>query len=433
MAVYRLSIFVCDVTPLAWRAERDAGCSVSDSDVSERGGFLLVVDDEPIQRLIVTRAVETLGYVVDGAADLDEAAGRLAARNYDVVVLDLSLGANEGVSLLHTLHGRRSDPLVVLISAMDARVRAASYRMAEALGVRVVGALEKPIVPARLRALLRDVPRHKAVDHVALTAMPTAAELESALDRHEIQVEFQPQMRLSDRRVVGMEALARWRMAGAQDRIPPDLFIPMAERHGLIVQLTRQVLQEALAICRRWRSVQPECGVAVNISPLMLANPMLPDEVEAALIAADVPPGALVAELTESAVISDPLLATEVLTRLRIKGVRLSIDDFGTGHSSLLSLMRLPFTELKIDRSFITGCEVDAEAWKIIRATISLAHELGLQVVAEGIETPRVAEKLLGAGCDVGQGWHFGRPMAEPALTDWFRAHTSALMEPALA
>lgn len=401
--------------------------------MSDTGGFLLVVDDEPIQQLIVTRAVEALGYEVDGAADLDEAASRLASRNYDVVVLDLSLGANEGVSLLHTLHGRGSDPVVVLISAMDARVRAASYRMADALGVRVIGALEKPIVPARLRALLRDAPRHKAADQTRLPKVPTAAELEGALNRHEILVEFQPQVRLSDRRVVGVEALARWRMAGTRDLVPPDLFIPIAERHGLIVQLTREVLHASLAICRRWRYAHPDCGVAVNISPLLLANPTLPDEVEAALIAADVPPGALVAEITESAVISDPLLATEVLTRLRIKGVRLSIDDFGTGHSSLLSLMRLPFTELKIDRSFIAGCELDAEAWKIIRATISLAHELGLQVVAEGIETASVTEKLLGAGCDIGQGWHFGRSMSERALADWFEAHMAPAMEQVLA
>ena len=114
--------------------------------------------------------------------------------------------------------------------------------------------------------------------------------------------------------------------------MPPDLFIPVAERHGLIVKLTRIVLRDSLDACRRWRVRHPDCGVAVNISPLILANPALPEEIEAALMQAGVLPGALIAEITESVVISDQLLATEVLTRLRIKGIRLSIDDFGTGH-----------------------------------------------------------------------------------------------------
>lgn len=390
---------------------------------------LLVVDDEPIQRLIVMRAVEPLGFTVDGAADIEEAAALLANKNYDAVVLDLSLGATEGVSLLHTLHGHGTDPVVVLVSGMDARVRAASCRMADALGVRITGALEKPIVPARLRALLRDTPRRKGAHHTGHGPLPTAADLQCALDGHDISVEYQPQIRLADGSVAGFEALVRWCPPGQQDFIPPDLFVPMAERHGLIVPLTRQVLDISLATCRRWRRHFSDCGVAVNISPLLLTNPMLPDELDDALMRADLAPGALVAEITEGAVISDPLLATEVVTRLRIKGMRLSIDDFGTGHSSLLSLMRLPFTELKIDRSFIVSCETDAEAWKIIRATISLAHELGLQVVAEGIETESVAQRLMGAGCDIGQGWYFGRSMSEEALTAWFEARVAVPAE----
>src|SRR5208282_5074167 len=134
---------------------------------------LLVVDDERIQRLIVTRAVESVGYVVDGAADLDEAAEFLSRRRYDAIVLDLSLGAREGISLLHTLRGGGSDPLVVLISGMDLRVRSASCRLAEALGLRVAGAVEKPIVPATLRALLQDAPQREAADKVVPGMVPS--------------------------------------------------------------------------------------------------------------------------------------------------------------------------------------------------------------------------------------------------------------------
>jgi EAL domain-containing protein (putative c-di-GMP-specific phosphodiesterase class I)/ActR/RegA family two-component response regulator len=388
---------------------------------------LLVVDDERIQRLIVTRAVESLGFEVDGAADLDEAARCLSQQSYDAIVLDLSLGAREGVSLLHMLRSRGADPLVVLISGMDARVRAASCRLAEALGLRVAGSMEKPVVPAALRALLCNVPRREVAPAASPVAVPSSAALAVALDSGEITVAFQPKIGLISRRAAGLEALARWHPPGCEP-VPPDLFIPVAERHGLIVKLTRQVLRDSLDACRRWRVRHPDCGVAVNISPLVLANPALPEEIEAALMHAGVMPGALIAEITESVVIADQLLATEVLTRLRIKGIRLSIDDFGTGHSSLLSLMRLPYTELKIDRSFVACCETDPEAWKIIRATISLAHELGLDVVAEGVETASIEQKLIGAGCDIGQGWRFGRPMPATAIEAWFDAHALTLV-----
>jgi EAL domain-containing protein (putative c-di-GMP-specific phosphodiesterase class I) len=174
--------------------------------------------------------------------------------------------------------------------------------------------------------------------------------------------------------------------------------------------LTRRVLADALAACQRWRRNHPTCSVAVNIAPLVLANADLPEEIEAMLLRHGLSPGALIAEITETTFIANPLLAMELLTRLRIKGVGLSMDDFGTGYSSLLTLLRLAFTELKIDGSFIASCEEDDEAWKIIRATNSLARELGLSVVAEGTEA--VASKLRDAGCQVGQGWRFGRSMS---------------------
>jgi EAL domain-containing protein (putative c-di-GMP-specific phosphodiesterase class I) len=388
--------------------------------------ILLVVDDERVQRLIVTRAVEALGYAVDEASNLEMAAAALAKRHYDAIVLDLSLGENEGITLLHRVRAHGGDPLVVLMSGLDNRVLAASRRLADALGVRVAGAIEKPVLPSQLRLLLREAPPPPEEPKARQSTTASAELLEAAIERHEVTVAYQPKVALADERVVGVEALARWRPGMTGDPVPPDSFIRTAEQHGLIIPLTRQILQDALAACRRWQDLQPDCSVAVNISPLVLTNPTLPDEIEAALEQNGLPPGALVAEITESLVISDPVLATEVLTRLRIKGVRLSIDDFGTGHSSLLSLMRLPFTELKIDRSFISTCEVDPEAWKIIRATISLAHELGLQVVAEGIETDSVCQRLLGAGCDIGQGWLFGRAMPEDALTSWFDARATA-------
>lgn len=379
---------------------------------------LLVVDDEPVQCLIVTRAMAAVGFDAEAATSLEEAGNRIASALFDVIVLDLSLGGQEGISLLRQIAASASDPVVVLMSRLDDRVRAASARYAVALGLRVAGALPKPVGPSALRALLEQPPPHRRLRGNTPVAVPTTAELAVALDRGDIVAAFQPKVTLVERHVVGFEALARWRHP-PHGPVHPDQFIPLAEHNGLIVPLTRRILEAALAACQRWRARHPSCSVAVNISPMVLANPALPEEIEALLIQHALPPAALVAEITETTVIANPLLAAEVLTRLRIKGISLSMDDFGTGYSSLLTLLRLPFTELKIDRSFVAACETDEEAWKIIRATISLARELGLSVVAEGIETEAVEDRLRGIGCHVGQGWRFGRAMSEQALHSW--------------
>ncbi len=378
---------------------------------------LLVVDDERIQCVIVARAVATLGYVTDTAATLDEATAQLAARRYDAVVLDLSLGETEGISLLQTLRSVADQAVVVLISRLDDRVRAASLRLAMALGLRVAGALEKPIAPSALRAMLRNGPARPVVETATADQRVTVSELDAAVRDQKITAEFQPKVALVDGTVVGVEALARWHRAGGD--IAPDVFIPLAERCGLIVPLTFCILRQALAACQRWRSAYPRCSVAVNISTLVLADTTLPEYIERLLQQNGLGPGALIAEITESTVIGQPLVAAEVLTRLRIKGVSLSIDDFGTGHSSLMTLHRLPYSELKIDRSFVTHCDSDPDALKIVRATISMARELGLVVVAEGIETEPVELLLREAGCTIGQGWRFGRAMTEASLNVW--------------
>lgn len=386
---------------------------------NEPGGRrLLVVDDEQIERMLMAHAAAPLGFTVDAASNLEEAALLLSQHVYDAIVLDLALGETESISLLPALQAGASDPVVIFVSGMDDRVRAASARLAGTLGLRVAGALAKPVAPAVLRDLLRSAPKRAAPPALAAANLPKEAELALALAQGELAAAFQPKVELRSGAVTGVEALARWHRPDGSILLP-DLFIPLAEATGLILPLTAVILQQSFAACRRWQLRHPACGVAVNISPLALANPALPDQIEDMLRRAELPPSALIAEITESMIIADPVLAAEVLTRLRIKGIGLAIDDFGTGHSSLLSLMRLPFTELKIDRSFVAACETDMEAWKIIRATISLAHELGMSVVAEGIETASIARRLADVECDIGQGWYFSRAMTEAGLEDW--------------
>jgi len=381
---------------------------------------LLMVDDEQPQCLLVARTVAGLGYATDIAVTLEQASAQLAVRRYDAVLLDLSL-AEEAINLLHTLRSIAAQAAVVLVSRLDDRLRATTLWLACALGLRVAGALSKPIVPAALQMILRDAPAAAASQE--LRQRITAADLENALRQAGIVTAFQPKVSLADGRVVGAEALARWHRPGGD--VPPDVFVALAERSGLIVPLTFSILRDALAACRRWRQTWPSCSVAVNFSPLVLADPGLPNAIDRLLRETGLDAGALTAEITESTVIGQPLVAAEVLRQLRARGITLSIDDFGTGQSSLMTLHRLPYAELKIDRTFVTGCDSDPQAMKIVRATISMARELGLTVVAEGIETVEVESALRTAGCDFGQGWRYARAMPEAEFRSWMTARAA--------
>ena len=379
---------------------------------------VLIVDDDQLQQQTLTRRLRALGIAADTAATLPVAATCLARTRYDAVLLDLSLGDSDGISLFQTVRDSQCDPAVIIVSGLEERVRSASSRLAEGMGLRIAGSLRKPVTQDDLRQALGSLPKRATPRRLAAQAPPTAHDLAEALRLRAIGVQYQPKISLSDGSVVGVEALARWPHPTMLP-VPPDVFIPLAEQCGLIIPLTIHVLRESLWACRRWRRRHPNCTVAVNISPLVLADPGWPEEIDRLLQESGLVPGALVAEITESTVIQHPLIPAEVLTRLRIKGIGLSIDDFGTGHSSLLSLLRLPFSELKIDKSFVVHCDTDPEAWKITRATISMARELGLSVVAEGVETPVIAQMLRDAGCHVGQGWLFARAMPEAELGPW--------------
>ncbi len=232
--------------------------------------------------------------------------------------------------------------------------------------------------------------------------------LAQALAEGQIAAAFQPKVALAHGRLVGVEALARW-TSPLIGPVPPEIFIPLAEREGLIADLTQTILQDALATCAVLRQHIPGMTMAVNFSPILLDDDDFPAQIDSALLAAGVPASALVAEITESQIIHDSRRAGATLKALRERGITCSIDDFGTGHSSLLSLLRLPFNELKIDRAFVTNCSSDPDARMIVQATLGLAREMRLNVVAEGIETEAPETMLRNLGCTIGQGFRYGR------------------------
>jgi diguanylate cyclase (GGDEF)-like protein len=251
------------------------------------------------------------------------------------------------------------------------------------------------------------------------------SELRAALQNGGLIVHVQPQARLGSGEVSRVEALARWRHPTLGD-VPPDEFIPVAERSGLIGPLTTRVLDATLAGWARWKAAGHDLGVAVNLSARSLHDPELAEEVDRLLRRHGVPASRLTLEVTESAVMADPTRAVALLHQLRDLGVRLSVDDFGTGYSSLSYLKRLPVHEVKIDRSFVTTLGTDADDLPIVRAIVDLGRHMGLEVVAEGVEDDPTLDLLDSIGCDLAQGWHLGRPMPIDGLLPWLHGRTQA-------
>jgi diguanylate cyclase (GGDEF)-like protein len=246
-------------------------------------------------------------------------------------------------------------------------------------------------------------------------------ELRRAIDTGELILHYQPKADLRNDEVNGVEALVRWNHP-VRGLVRPDEFIPVAQKTGVIVPLTLFVLNEALRQCRTWKLEGLDLCVGVNLSARNLLDVHLPDTVGQLLARWEVPPSLLELEITESTILADPIRTMHVLSRLSDMGVRLAIDDFGTGYSSLAYLKRLPVDELKIDRSFVQGMDSDENDAVIVRSTIDLGRNLGLRVVAEGVETAEAWRQLVALGCDVAQGYYLSRPVPAVELAAWLRA-----------
>ena len=251
------------------------------------------------------------------------------------------------------------------------------------------------------------------------------AELARAIANDELRLEYQPKVDVTTGAVLGVEALVRWHHP-TRGRIGPDTFIPLAEQSGLIGDLTRWVMRTSIAQWRRWHEDGLNISIAVNFSGRNLDEIEFPDVLEDLCRSRDVACSEFVIEITETATASDEVKMMDIATRLRLKGFRISIDDFGTGYSSLVQLQRLPFSEMKVDKSFVIQCTTARESLVIVKSIIDLAHNLNLKVVAEGVESLDVLELLRRLGCDLAQGYYVSRPMEGHKLPAWIIAWVSS-------
>lgn len=273
-------------------------------------------------------------------------------------------------------------------------------------------------------AEIEDVVRHEQLTMLG--------DMREALARHEFIIYYQPKMNLSSGRIAGVEALLRWQHP-ARGMIAPDLFIPFAEQTGFIREITPWLIHEVIAQAARWQRDNIELVASINISALDLLNPQLVRQITQALAQANLPARLICLEITESALMEDPELASSHLNTLADTGVKLSIDDYGAGHASLAYVRTLPVSELKIDRAFVSQVDQLHKNAAIVRSTLLLCRELGLSVVAEGVETPSELQWLQANQCDQAQGFYIGRPMPLDALNTWLTNHHADSVSPQAA
>jgi EAL domain-containing protein (putative c-di-GMP-specific phosphodiesterase class I) len=381
---------------------------------------ILILDDDSFMLKLLTKTLAKLGFSSVTTCE----SGKLALEYVDsvdnqpdLILLDLNMPDMDGIEFIRKLGQQKYIGSLVLVSGEDERMMQTAEKLIQAHEIVVLGHLSKPISSDRLSNLLGkwSAPRPQAAPRKTYTAH----ELRNALLKRELINYYQPKVAVDTGEVIGVETLVRW-LHPVDGLVYPDQFIGVAEEHGLIDNLTMVVLAEALAQVRIWRHAGLRLRVAVNVSMDNLSTVEFADFVAStAAIAPAVDPRDVVLEVTESRLMLDFRAPLEILTRLRLKRFRLSIDDFGTGNSSLSQLCDIPFDELKIDQRFVHGACHNATTRVMFEASLGLGKQLGMEVVAEGIEDREDWDFVRSTNCDLAQGYFITRPMPAAELPGW--------------
>jgi EAL domain-containing protein (putative c-di-GMP-specific phosphodiesterase class I)/FixJ family two-component response regulator len=390
----------------------------------------LIAEDHGFQRRTLVGMLKRLGATqiveaADGAAALERF--RDPATPVDIIISDLDMPGMDGMELIRHI-GEAGIPVsMILSSAVDRAVLASVQTMTTAYGITLLGAIEKPVSLHKLETVIgRYLPPQAKSNRPRSQGLPfTPDDIRQGLENEEFEPFFQPKIDLVTGRIESVEALARWRHP-ERGVIVPYAFIGIMEDCGLIDTLTWTMLQKSARQRFEWAEMgfDHELAISVNLSLKSLIDTDIADRITRIVRDQGVDPHAIILEVTESAAMTEVPRALENLARLRLRGFRLSIDDYGTGYSSMQQLTRIAFTELKIDQSFVRSA-LDSEASRVIlESSIEMARKLNIKSVAEGVETRAHWDLLHTLGCDIAQGYFIARPMAAADLVDWFAEWT---------
>ncbi|MPW19985.1 EAL domain-containing protein [Paraburkholderia sp. CNPSo 3157] len=381
---------------------------------------IVVVDDEPFVLKVLARQLTLLGYEVLSFERAQDALSVLeeSGPGIDIVFTDLQMPEMDGVEFVRRLVGARYDGHIVLISGEDARIIRSAERLARARGLSVLGALSKPATREQLKEQLSRAEVTTQVQSATAVPKYEREELRAAISDGQLVNYYQPQVAVGTGAVIGVEALVRWRHP-RDGIVSASGFIELIEQYDLVDELVREVLPSALNEIAALQSLGNELRLSVNLSIDNLNSLDFPDFVAAAAAKADFPLSRLVMEITERRLVGDQLSSLDILTRLKLKRIGLSIDDFGTGHASLAQLRDFQYDEIKIDCSFVHGAWGDDSLDAIFRASLLLAKQLKMVTVAEGVEDADDWRHVRELQCERAQGYFIGRPMLVEELPSW--------------
>ena len=385
----------------------------------------MVAEDHNFQRQTVVGILKRMGVphvaeAADGASALEQF--RQPDANIDIIISDLDMPGMDGMELIRHI-GESGQPVaMILSSAIDRAVMASVEAMTKAYGITLLGAIEKPVTQSKLEVLIEkhQPPKQRPAGPRPSGPSFSLEEIARGLEADEFEPFFQPKIDLHTGRLEGAEALARWRHP-EHGIVGPYAFIGAMEDGGLIDDLTWKMVARSARQSRLWAEGSPpiDLAISVNLSAKSLASPDVADQITRIVRDERADPKNIVLEVTESAAVGNVGGTLETLARLRIRGFRLSIDDYGTGYSSMQQLARIAFTELKVDQSFVLSA-LDVKASRVIlESSLDMARKLGVRSVAEGVETRAHWDLLLSLGCDIAQGYFIARPMDAAAFAQW--------------
>jgi EAL domain-containing protein (putative c-di-GMP-specific phosphodiesterase class I)/ActR/RegA family two-component response regulator len=382
----------------------------------------LVAEADPVQRRALIEALGQVGAtrvtdVPDGPTALRTLQAGFTPK-VDVAVIDLDLGGMDGLELLRAIAALQSTVRLIVVGAQPASVLFSVESLAQAHGVDLLGTIAKPVTSTKLKTLLDNYqppqPAHAGPDVPSFSF----AEVGIGLQKRQFEPFFQPKIELETGQVKGLETFARWRHP-EHGMLGPAAFIGALEENNRVDFLDWTMLEMSVERCRRYHDQGIPISISLNLAPETLAHPNFVRQVASTMQRHGVLPDYLTFEMTESAILSFDADFIERLVRLRMMGFGLAIDDYGTGRSNLQLLARIPFSELKIDRSFVDGASKKRPLGTVLKSCLGLAHSLDRMSVAVGVETRQDWDFLQGLGCTYAQGYHIANPMAADEFPGW--------------